>query len=357
MQVNRTNVQNADKLVAANIPLAGSTITVANSGAVLQLGDTFDLFDGTITGPVPTINLTGAGFAAVNYTWDTSQLLSAGIITVVTNSLPLLPLQITDIDNQPTNVELTWNSFPSLLYTIQYSYNLLTWNVAQANIPANTVINATTYVLNTGIPVTSSNYTLVQYQMGTTNAQIQDVGKTMAAGAFTPGIGVATYFPNALVTPAYAGAPTLQISGTGTDLATAFANQAWITFELTVGTNVTDLDLTSLAFNGARGGGATPRGYGLYVTTPTTTDELVGPSYAFVTARPTWDPQNINLTGFASLQNLTAGQVITFKLVVFMPVTGNSIELDDITVRGNVSPGVPPAYSGVNQLFLRIRQQ
>jgi autotransporter-associated beta strand protein len=357
MQVNRTNAQNADKLVAANIPLAGSTITVANTGPALQLGDTFDLFDGTITGPVPTINLTGTGFAAVNYVWDTSQLLSSGIISVTTSSLPLLPLEITEIDKQLSNVALTWNSFPSLLYTIQYSYDLLNWSVAQANIPADGVTNATSYVLNTGIPATSPNYTLVQYQMGTTNAQIQDPGNTMAAGGFTPGIGIATYFPNAFVSPAYVGAPTLQISGTGTDLATAFANQAWITFDLTVGTNVTDLDLTSISFNGARGGGATPRGYGLYVTTPTTTDELVGPSYAFVTARPTWDPQNINLTGFASLQNLTAGQVISFKLVVFMPVTGNSVEIDDITVRGNVSPGVPPAYSGADQLFLRIRQQ
>lgn len=358
MQVNSTNAQTADKVVAANIPLAGSTITVANSGPPLQLGTSFDLFDGTITGPVPTITVTGTGFAAVNYTWDTSQLLASGVITVVTNALPLLPLQITDFDKLPTSVELTWNSFPSLLYTIEYSYNLLTWATAQANIAANGSTNSTTQVLNTGVPVTSSNYTLVQYQMGTTNAQVQDANNTMFAGPLTPGLGIsATWFPNALVTPAYVGAPTLQVSGIGTDLASAFAGQSWFTFELVVGTNVTDLDITSLTFNGARGGGATPRGYGIYVTTPTSTDELVGPSYAFVTQRPTWDPRNINLSGFPSLQNLTAGQVITFKVAVFMPVTGNSIEIDDITVRGNVSPGVPPAYSGADKLFLRVRKQ
>jgi autotransporter-associated beta strand protein len=358
MQVNRTNTQNADKLVAANIPLAGSTLTVANTGPALQLGDAFDLFDGTITGPVPPINLTGAGFAAVNYVWDTSLLVSQGIISVTTNALPLLPLQITNFAKQPTNVELTWNSFPSLLYTIEYSYNLLNWAVAQANIPANGVTNSTTLILNTGVPVTSSNYTLVQYQMGTTNAQIQDATNTMAAGPLTRGLGISgTWFPEA--TLGYAGAPVLQVSGidTSTSLAASFANQAWFTFDLTVGTNVTDLDLTSLSLNAARGGGATPRGFGVYVTTPTTTDELVQGALDIPTARPTWTPYAINLSGIPSLQSLTNGQVVTFKIVVYMPVAANSLEMDDITVRGNLSPGLPPPYMGADKLFLRVRRQ
>jgi len=48
----------------------------------------------------------------------------------------------------------------------------------------------------------------------------------------------------------YSSGPVLQVSSTSVDFATATANQAWFTFTLTVGTNVTDLDLTSLSFNG-----------------------------------------------------------------------------------------------------------
>lgn len=38
----------------------------------------------------------------------------------------------------------------------------------------------------------------------------------------------------------------------GTNLTAAIANQAWFTFDLTVGAGVTDLDLTSLTLNAAR---------------------------------------------------------------------------------------------------------
>jgi hypothetical protein len=143
----------------------------------------------------------------------------------------------------------------------------------------------------------------------------------------------------------------------GADLGTAVANQAWITFTLTVGTNVTDLDLSSLTFDAARGGAGTPRGYGVYVTTPTTTDELVQGATDVTTVRPTWSPQTISLSGFPSLQNLTSGQVVTFKIPFYSNAAGNSLEFDNFTVRGTVSPGIPAGYVGANKLFLRIKQQ
>ena len=363
MQINRTNVQTADKLVAASIPLSGTVLNLANTGPALQFGDSFDLFDGTISGPVPTISLTGNGFAAVNYVWDTSALLSSGVITVSTSSIPFLPLAITKFDVQPTTLGLTWTSFTNLLYTIQYSTNLAStnWSVAQANIPGTMDTNSTTQLLSTVVPVTSANYTLVQYQMGTANAQIQDATKTMAAGSLTAGPGVSLFNANANVTPVYTNPvpPELQVTAInlGADLSTAEANQTWFTFTLTVGTGVTDLDLTSLSFSCGRGAASTPRGFGVYVTTPTTTDELVQGATDVATARPVYTAYDISLAGLVSLQNLTAGQVVTFKIPFYAPAAASSLEFDDITVKGNVSPGVPAGYVGANPLFLRINQQ
>lgn len=355
MEINRTNAQNADLLAAASIPLNG-TLTVVNIGPELQVGDTFDLFNGTLSGAFSATNL--PALSQPNHVWDTSLLASQGIIKVATSSLPLLPLEITAIQRNATQVALTWNSYPGQFYSIEYSTNLSSWSVAATDIPANGVTNSTMHALSTIQPPVGNNVTQVQYQMGTTNAQVQDAVGLMAAGGLTQGPGLigATWIPSA-GTLGYSSGPVLQVSSTATDFATASANQAWFTFTLTVGSSVTDLDLTSLTFNGARGGGSTPRGYGIYVTTPTTTDELVQGATDFATQRPIWSPQNINLTGLASLQNLTAGQQITFKVAVYTPATGSSVEFDDITIKGNVSPGPLPTYAGGDKLFLRIKQQ
>jgi len=356
MEINRTNAQNADLLVAPAVPFAG-TLSVVNLGPALEVGDTFNLFDGTLSGAFSATNL--PALALPGHKWDTSLLASQGIIKVATNVLPVLPLQITDIERQPGNVTLTWNSYPGQSYTVEYSLDLQSWGVLQANIPGNAQTNSTTAVVDTSGSGSGANITLAQYQLGSANAQIQDPANLVAAGALTAGSGVNLFNINAVVSPNYASAPVLQ-AGFGIanpDLATAVANQTWFTFQLTVGSSVTDLDLTSLTFNGARGGGAAPRGYGVYVTTPTTTDESVQGAKNFITQRPTWDPQNINLTGLASLQNLTAGQVITFKVPFYAPSPGNSVEFDDLTIKGNVTPGPLPPYAGASKLFLRIKKQ
>jgi len=48
MEINRAAAQKADKIVAATIQLAG-VLDIQNIGFNLQVGDTFDLFDGVIT--------------------------------------------------------------------------------------------------------------------------------------------------------------------------------------------------------------------------------------------------------------------------------------------------------------------
>ncbi len=356
IRINRTNSQNADLLVTANLAAAGS-LTVVNVGPALEEGDTFDLFDAALSGAFSATNL--PPLANPSHVWDTSLLMSQGIIKVAANSLPLLPLEITDIQRQPDSVSLTWNSYPGQLYTVEYSVNLTDWSVLQTDIAADATTNFTTAVLDLSGAGSGAGLVLAQYQMGSENAQIQDAENLVAAGPLTQGAGLNLFNVAANVSPNYGSAPVLQAGfpNAGPDLASALANEAWFTFSLTVGANVTDLDLTSLTFNGARGGGAAPRGYAVYVTTPTSTDEEVQGATNFATQRPTWSFETVNLSGLASLQNLTAGQVVTFKIPIFAPSPGQSVEFDDLTIMGNVSPGPLPPYAGAQQLFLRIKEQ
>jgi autotransporter-associated beta strand protein len=353
MEINPTNAPNADRLVANAISFGGA-LTVTNVGPALIAGDSFNLFDGPCSDTFSQTNLPALPF---EFVWNTSLLQSQGIISVVSNSAPIQPLLITAINRQSTNVTLTWGSNPGHTYTIQYSPNLSNWSVFMTNIPAGAGTN-TTQMLDTSGAGLGSGVTLVKYQMASFSAEIQDATNLMGAGNLVKGTGVNVFSANS--TQGYASDPVLIMTTVATtpDLATAVANQAWFTFVLTVGTNVTDLDLTSLTFNGARGGGASPRGYGVYVTTPTTTDELVQGATDFATQRPTWSPQSISLTGLSSLQNLTSGQVVTFQIPFYTPAAGQSVEFDDLAVSGNVSPAPgEPAYVGASKLFFRVMQE
>jgi autotransporter-associated beta strand protein len=78
MEVNRPNF--SDKLIAPSI-IFGGTLTVTNVGANLQVNDTFDLFDGGLSGSFAILALPNY------YTWDTSNLGVDGTIKV-TGVLP-----------------------------------------------------------------------------------------------------------------------------------------------------------------------------------------------------------------------------------------------------------------------------
>ena len=65
----------------------------------------------------------------------------------------------------------------------------------------------------------------------------------------------------------------------------------------------------------------------------------------------------INLTGIAGLQNLTNSQVVTFKIVIFTPQAANSVEFDDITVKGNITPRPETPYENAGKVFFRVKQQ
>ena len=110
--------------------------------------------------------------------------------------------------------------------------------------------------------------------MGQYGPQIQDPIQTAAGGDLEPGAGVNLFD---IEFSQYPSSPALLVNfaASGANLVEAIANDRLFHFDLTVGSQVVDLDLTSLSFNAARGASSTPRGYGVLVTTPTTTDELV----------------------------------------------------------------------------------
>ncbi|TAL04780.1 MAG: hypothetical protein EPO07_04725, partial [Verrucomicrobia bacterium] len=94
MEINRSGFV-ADKLVATNIAFGG-TLTIKNIGATLQVGDTFDLFDGSLGGTFATVN---GGY----FTWNTNNLAVDGTVSVS----GILPPPTLSVTATPTDITLT----------------------------------------------------------------------------------------------------------------------------------------------------------------------------------------------------------------------------------------------------------
>jgi hypothetical protein len=260
---------------------------------------------------------------------------------------------ITGITPPNPKMGLTWTSTPGKYYSVDYSLDLKNWTVLATNLPAAIDAAETTTQLNLSGRVLDA--VLLQYPMGTAAPQVQNAQTTAAGGLLTKGAGLNSFDVNYAN---YISAPVLTVNfnNAQTTLTAALAVSAWFTFTLTVGSAVDDLDLTALTFNVAKGGTSSPRGYAVYVTTPTTSFAAVQPATDVTAVRPDWGAlQTINLSTTAGLQNLTAGQLVTFCVPVYSPANTSSLEFDDITVRGNLTPLTPPAYGASNRLFLRVR--
>jgi hypothetical protein len=274
------------------------------------------------------------------------------------NTVTTAPPVIVAFSVQSNRVDLTWTSNTGRLYTVECSLTLISWSTLAADIPAASGTNRTSAAFDLTVGSVSTNQVLVLYQMAQLGPQTQDAVNGIAGGNLTSGAGLSTFNPNS--TQAYPTAPSLAVtfSATSTNLTDSLANQAWFTFTLTVGSGVSELGLSRLAFNAARGGTSTPRGYAVYVTTPTTTNELVRGATDLTTQRFDWGPQQtIDLTTLSSLQNLEPRQVVTFKIPVYSPSTGSSLDFDNITVNGKVFAGNVAPYAGAKQFFLRVREQ
>jgi aryl-phospho-beta-D-glucosidase BglC (GH1 family) len=310
--------------------------------------------NGSLTfAPVPY--LTGA--ATITVTVDDGQVFSNLVsrsFTVTINPLPNLPFSIAAVSVATNTVNLSWASTAGKLYAIEYSLDLLTWNDFMTNIPA--AGTNTSAILNL-VGSAGTNELLVQYQMGQTGPQIQDANNTLAGGNLTKGAGLNLFDPNSSIT--YTTAPSLAVTFTvaSTNLNAASTNQAWFTFKLTVGTNVMDLDLSSLTFNAARGGSGVPRGFAVLVTTPTTTNQSVQGDTQLTTQRTDWGPlQTVDLSAFASLQSLSAGQTVTFKIPVYSPAVGSSLDFDNLAIYGKSTFGSVPVADSAKAVFFRVRQ-
>jgi autotransporter-associated beta strand protein len=85
MELDRNVFPNADLLVANAIVGDGATLNIVNSGDVLEPDDTFDLFDGPLSGTFVATNLPAL---ADGLSWDTSQLGVDGTIKVIGGAQP-----------------------------------------------------------------------------------------------------------------------------------------------------------------------------------------------------------------------------------------------------------------------------
>lgn len=116
-----------------------------------------------------------------------------------------------------------------------------------------------------------------------------------------------------------------------TNVSTSISTGSYFTFSINP-TSGNSFSLTTLTFNIARGGAATPRGYDVrssaddYATTLGTSD--------VATQRPNWTAVSIDLSG-ASFQNISGS--ITFRIYVYAPTTTNTLDIDDIVLNGTVA--------------------
>jgi hypothetical protein len=85
MKLDRSAGQNADLISASGSVTDGGSLVINNTGASLLSGDSFNLFDGTLSGTFASISLPTLD-AGLN--WDTSQLYSTGIISVIPTPEP-----------------------------------------------------------------------------------------------------------------------------------------------------------------------------------------------------------------------------------------------------------------------------
>jgi hypothetical protein len=166
---------------------------------------------------------------------------------------------------------------------------------------------------------TSPAYSPVLAALNLTSTPIRDVngqvGIEISSAATTP-----------------VGAPFLRVDPQGNSTSAAGAVTAGKYFEFTLtpdaGYAVT---LDSMTLDVTRGGGATPRGFLLRGSGDNFTANLAGQD--LTTARPTYTPITADLSGgYAAVES-----PITFRLYVYAPAAGNSVDFDNIVVNGTVA--------------------
>lgn len=229
------------------------------------------------------------------------------------------------------------------------------------------------FAIALGLGITDSLGALIaEYQMGQGEPQFESSLLTADGGTLTGAAGLTGFNVDASPGGAngYASQPVLQmntgtkqsLSNLSTASAAAFDDNEFFSFTLTIGSLVQDLDLTSITFDSAKGGGGT-RGFAIRVDTPSGNDEVVNSGTTLSTVRPTFVNYSTPLSGFASLQNLTAGQVVTFEVAILASTDINSsvatpsIELDNIRINGDATVPEPATLGGLALAGLLLRRR
>jgi autotransporter-associated beta strand protein len=145
MEINRTNAQNADLLAASSIAFNG-ILSVVNAGPALRAGDSFKLFNGSISGAFLVTNL--PTLISTNYYWDTTLLQSQGIIKVGSNvaPTPAITASIVTGTNFVFQVAASASGFNYVLQTTP-SFTPTTWTGIQTNAGTGGTLNFTVPII------------------------------------------------------------------------------------------------------------------------------------------------------------------------------------------------------------------
>ena len=135
-------------------------------------------------------------------------------------------------------------------------------------------------------------------------------------------------------TSASATPPTLRIDpdGSAASLTEAVQNDKFFQFTIEPQGDLR-LNLLSLEFDAGRGGSGTPRGWGLFSSVDNFAAEIA--TQAVGTVEPDLTHCFVDLSD-SRFQGL--GGELTFRMYVFSPADGNSLEFDNITLMGAVVP-------------------
>jgi len=144
-------------------------------------------------------------------------------------------------------------------------------------------------------------------------------------------------------TPNYSTQPVLRVDpdGNSSSLAQAVTNNKYWVFAFRPAANYV-LDLDRLEFVAARGGGSTPRGWGLYSSADGYAAAIS--SSALASQRPNWTSYVPSLSS-SLFQGVD--DPLTFRMYIYSPADGSTIEFDNLRLYGEARLVPEPASLGL----------